>query len=228
MPHATLNLDPGGHNIPTGIAVGPGNEVYVANQPRNCHTRFCYEAAPGNVSVYPAGSDGNAKPSVVIRGHKTKLAYPSAIAVDHSGNIYVANEGPPKCLPGCGCVPIGPASITVYAPDSKGDTRPISTIRGASTELGRPYRITVDSSGNIYVLTFPGVGGFVCFRANKRAGAIEGTGGSVVTTDTNLYASPILIFAAGSNGDVPPIGAIGGPFTGSYGPTGIAIGPSGP
>jgi len=41
-------------------------------------------------------------------------------------------------------------------------------------------------------------------------------------------SGPILIFAAGSHGDVAPIGAIGGPFTGLsfYGSGGIAIGPA--
>lgn len=39
---------------------------------------------------------------------------------------------------------------------------------------------------------------------------------------------PILIFAAGSAGNVAPFATIGGRLTGLYLPEGIAIGPAGP
>jgi hypothetical protein len=49
-------------------------------------------------------------------------------------------------------------------------------------------------------------------------------------TSSNLqYVLSITVYLAGSDGDVPPIGGIGGPFRGldPFGPTGIAVGPSG-
>jgi hypothetical protein len=46
--------------------------------------------------------------------------------------------------------------------------------------------------------------------------------------ERSVDVEPILIFAAGSNGDAAPIGGIGGPFTGLYGLAGIAIGPGEP
>jgi hypothetical protein len=39
---------------------------------------------------------------------------------------------------------------------------------------------------------------------------------------------PILIFAPVSNGDIAPIAALGGPFTGLFDPVAIAVGPAGP
>src|SRR6202035_129076 len=79
----------------------------------------------------------------------------SAIAVDHSGRIYVTNKGPTKCtrVPGgSSCSPNGHGSITVYAHGSSGDGAPTATITGANTGLQFPFGITLDSNGNIYVL----------------------------------------------------------------------------
>ena len=196
----------------------------------SCNRQSCRQTGAANVSVYSAGSDGNAKPSAVLRGLSTGLASPSAIAVDHHGDIYVTNEGPMKCSPySCGCVPTGSGSVTVYAPGSKGDVKPIATISGAKTKLRIPYGIALDSNRNIYVLNATGF-----FLAC--VGFVSGPVATKDLANSNVAAAtayglrgPILIFAAGSSGDTAPIGAIGGPFTGlDFYPEGIAVGPAGP
>src|SRR5215469_8333318 len=74
---------------PADIAVTGGGEIYVANhlggpsKPR----RF----APGVVTIYAAGSNGNVAPTA-IRGVATGLVDPFAIALDSANNIYVAND----------------------------------------------------------------------------------------------------------------------------------------
>jgi hypothetical protein len=214
----------------------------VANQGGvYCNRRSCYQTGPASVAVYPAGSDGNAKPSAVIYGPDTNLASPSAIAVDHRGDIYVTNEGRAECERYFGCYPAGPGSITVYAPGSSGNAKLIATISGADTGLGSPYAITVDWDGNIYVLNLSGenvvAGRVTILPITSNRTVTTNSFGSAAAPDS--YVNPplytkilgaggidvVLIFAAGSNGDVAPIGAIGGPFTGLYGPQGIAIGP---
>ncbi len=231
-PKATLNIDRMGKNRPNGIAVDRSGNLYVANQGvSNCNEQSCFQTIPPSVAFYPSGSDGNADPSVVISGANTNLASPSAVAVDHSGNIYVANDGPAKCVRGCNeCIPVprGPGSVSVYAPGSSGDAVPTATISGPNTGLKYPYEIALDSNGNIYVLNSTHYG-FACAEVVSKSVATRHglpKAGSV----TEQKHGPILIFAPGSNGNVPPIGIIGGPLTGLdyFGSSGIAVGPGGP
>jgi len=136
-----------------------------------------------SVTEYAAGSSGDAAPVANINGGNTKLYSPSGITVDSSGNIYVANPG--SILYAANTSPIVQAvdTITVYSRGSTGNIAPVRTISGALTRLSGLSGIAVDSSGNIYAPSM-GVAG------SKGAG--------------------ILIFAAGSNGNVAPAMSIDG------------------
>jgi len=59
-----------------------------------------------------------------IAGVNTGL-FPTGIALDGAGNIYVANQG----------------SITVYAAGASGNATPIATIAGVNTGLNVPVRL---------------------------------------------------------------------------------------
>ncbi len=56
-----------------------------------------------------------------LKGKLTKMATPAGIALDASGDVYVANSSS--------------NSITVYGPKSKGNAKPIRTIAGPDTGL---------------------------------------------------------------------------------------------
>ncbi|HYB92336.1 MAG TPA: hypothetical protein VEC38_14965 [Candidatus Binataceae bacterium] len=216
-PKATIKIDRGETNVPTGIAVDPGGDLYVANFPGiECDLGSCSQTSTANVTVYPAGSNGNAKPIAAISGPRTGLKFPRAIAVDHDGGTYVGNQGRSKCTP-CGCYPTGPASVTVYSPGSNGDVAPVATISGANTGLGVPYGIALDSKQNIYTLNG---GRFVV-----------GGGGGLCVAMFRETPTPVVAFAADSYGNVAPIGTIGGAFSGLapflLWSGGIAIGPAG-
>jgi secreted PhoX family phosphatase len=84
--------------------------------------------------IFPAGSNRNVAPSATISGGATRLHSPDGIAIDSSGNIYVANDGSDYG---------GVDSITVYPPGSNGNIAPIGTVRGFSTGLTQPALVAL-------------------------------------------------------------------------------------
>ncbi|HLI82174.1 MAG TPA: hypothetical protein VKV03_19435 [Candidatus Binataceae bacterium] len=213
-PMKTISIDASGNDAPTAIAVSPAGALYVANQGViTCNGETCHESGPGSIDIFSARSSGNAKPSAIINGPDTDLAYPSAIAVSNRGNVYVTNLGPPICGE-CGCIPATQGSVSVYASGSEGDSKPVATIEGPHTRLGLPGAIAVDANENVHVLNnvFRGYDvfstsriGFGCFGDFSFASG-----------------APVEVFGAGSNGDTAPIAIIDGPFTAING-TSIAI-----
>ncbi|MGB8413846.1 MAG: choice-of-anchor D domain-containing protein [Candidatus Binatus sp.] len=134
-------------DTPEGIVVDSSLNIYVADDgDGSCD-------GTESVYVYPVGSNGNAGPSATISGGNTGLCYPYGIALDSSGNIYVADEGA--------------ASVFVYPPlaslpsqPNYPNVTPIATISGNQTGLSGPYGIALDSSGNIYVSDYSANGVF--------------------------------------------------------------------
>ena len=140
----------------------------------------------------------------------------------------MTNQGPLKCkcAPGsCSCFNASPGTITVYPPASNGDVTPVATISGPNTGIGSPYGITLDSSGNICVLNDRSVVGTRGKQTKPKKGVVAY---STFEVEYGPKVDPVLIFARGSNGDIAPITALGGPFTGLFGPTAIAVGPTVP
>jgi sugar lactone lactonase YvrE len=90
----------------------------------------------GAVNYYAVGSNGNVAPSAVISGSNTALTLVNGIAVDNSGEIYVANSDT--------------NSIVGFAPGSSGNVTPNVVISGSDTGLASPIGMTIDSAGNIY------------------------------------------------------------------------------
>ena len=156
-------------DAPNGLALDSKGNIYVANEGRTVN-------AGGSITVYPAGSTGNATPSAVITGTTSGVNIPHAVTLDSSGKIYVTNANSSV------------DSVTVYAAGATGNVAPMFTIAGTSTGLSNPNGIAVDLEGNIYVVsnTFP-LTGNVGF---------------------------ILVFPAGSNGNVTPSATITGAATG--------------
>ncbi len=112
---------------PVAIALDSNANIYVANGNTN--------GSQFSVIVYPPFSNGSVVfPSATIIGAATGLVCPRGIAVDSSGNIYVANQG--------ACVG-ATDSITVYPPGSNGNVAPSATITGPNTGLAGPWGLAI-------------------------------------------------------------------------------------
>ena len=89
--------------------------------------------------LVPEWQVAGAAPTATIQGPDTGLTAPTAIAVDSSGNIYVANAD------------YFSPSILVFSAGSNGNATPSITVSGSNTGLDWPGGIAVDSRANIYV-----------------------------------------------------------------------------
>ena len=115
---------------------------------------YVLNSATATITVYSTFNFGvigkttlqNQAPIAIIAGPKTKLKQPVAIAVDASGDIYVANQAGGPVVPGGG---LRQGTITVYPAGSHGDVAPATTIKGSATGLLYPVSIALDSNHDI-------------------------------------------------------------------------------
>ncbi len=132
--HHTAIQFPGIEN-PDGVAVDRKGEIVLADG----------SGLSGGSSIlfFPAGSDGDVRPSAIINGAETGIDWPVGVALDASGNVYLANPGRAGF----------PPAIRIYSAGSNGNVPPIVTISGSNSGLdGRALRgIALDSEENIYV-----------------------------------------------------------------------------
>ena len=190
-PSATISGANTGLDSPGGIALDSSGRIYVTNQ----------GSIYGNldsITVYAPGSNGNAVPSSSAAA--AGLDYPLGIALDSSGNIYVANDGSTE----------GNAdTITVYQPPPN-DGSPKATI-SSGTGIAAPAGVAIDSSGNIYVTnegsTIGGVDSVTVYPPASYANVPPSA--TIVGTNTGL-AVPFGT-AANSNGNLYVANSAGGP-----------------
>ena len=143
-----------------------GGSIYVSN---------AGQEAPGPgaaVFVFPQSANGPSTPTRKISGPSSQLVAPQGIAVDNSGNIYVADStGGPN----------GNGQVDIYAPNSNA---PLRTLGGQLSQIDQPTGIAVDSQGDVFV-------------AND-AGSVGGTGSLLEFAPGAGYnTAPIFVYGNG-------------------------------
>lgn len=185
---------------------------------------------PSAVLFFARNANGNVSPAGEISGAKTMLDEPTGLAMDASGNIYVANIN---------------NAITVYASGAEGNIAPIRTIAGDKTKLNGPAGLTVDPHGRLYVAD-NGSNTLTVYSPNARGNVapvrtIAGSNtnlyspwGLAFDSQANLYVANddpntgwVTVYAPGSKGDATPERTIKGSATKFEGPAGLAVNASG-
>jgi sugar lactone lactonase YvrE len=179
---------------PSGVAVDAAGNVYIADT--NTH-RVRKIGTDGTISTIAGttvgGFSGDGCPAT-----SAQLAYPSGVAVDAAGNIYIAdhlNQRVRKIGTGGTITTIAGTGVNGFS----GDGGPAT-----SAELYDPRGVAVDAAGNVYIAD----------SGNSRGRKI-GTDGTITTI-------------AGDGGQ-QGFGGDGGPATSAQlnGPQGVAVDPAG-
>jgi DNA-binding beta-propeller fold protein YncE len=100
------------------------------------------EIQPPSITVFAKGAHSDVVPVRVIRGSRTQLNWPTALAVHPDrGELFVANDTT--------------HAVTVYRTDANGDVTPIRVLRGPRSQIMNPTGVAVDLKNNeLWVANF--------------------------------------------------------------------------
>jgi hypothetical protein len=215
----------------TGVTVDGLGNIFVAD------TTNTNRDPGGHIAIFKPGRHGNVAPARRIGGAAANLHSPSGIAVDSSGNLYVADS-----CQGYSCA----GDVQVFAAGSKGNVASIRRIAGSATGLASPEGIALDAAGNLYIANVStntitvyaagASGNAPPLRTIRGAEtlldypmglAVDGAGYLYVGTgdsdeDPGTHI-PVLVFAPNAHGDAAPRAVIKVRGNGLAVPSGVAI-----
>ncbi len=136
----------------------------------------------GTVTWYSVSANGGAPASHTISGALTTLGCPTGVYINPAGVIYVADP----------CSTHGVASIDVFAAGAVGNVAPSAWIGGAATTISSPQGLSIDSSGDIWVIdaNTPSVDEFASVALGSGQNNFAPTG--VITSAS--FSAPLEIY----------------------------------
>lgn len=126
---------------PNAIAVGPTGNLYIADSSNN----DVEEVTPDGTLSVLAGTGRYGQPTPGPTS-QSSLDEPDGVAVDNSGNVYIADAGASAVI--LKVTPAGRLSVIAGMLHRHGQPTPGPATRSA---LGGPFSVTADSAGNVYI-----------------------------------------------------------------------------
>jgi len=175
-------------NQPYAVAVGSGGDLYVSDTDNNLIRKVTPQ---GVVTTLAGGANGG---SVDGNGTAALFRSPSGIAIDSSGNLYVADTGNNsirKITPAGVVTTLAGTEGTATTADEVGAISPSGSTdgTGAGASFSQPTGLAIDSAGNLFVtdlgnetirkVTAAGVVTTVAGKAGQ-PGATDGTGSAAL------------------------------------------------
>jgi len=215
-------------------------ELYRCSTANQIFPGHMYVSTQGGfILVFAGNLSGtlNVAPLATIAGSNTGLSNPLGIALDSSGQIYVANNN----SSGNG--------VSVFAANPSGTLNevPVATIVGSNTAMNNPSGIGLDSAGKVYVANDSGTNTITVYAASP-SGTLNEAPVATITGSNTLINQPegigfdstgriytgnnapsIQVFAASPSGTLneAPLAMITGSNTGLGVNYGIAVDSSG-
>ncbi|HWC95989.1 MAG TPA: IPT/TIG domain-containing protein [Candidatus Sulfopaludibacter sp.] len=171
---------------PSGMAIDASGNIYIADTSNNAIRKIA--AATGIITTIAGttspGYNGDNGPAI-----KAQLKNPVAVAVDPSGNIYIADSGNHVIRKVSGAI------ITTVAgngtPGFSGDGGKAFPL----AQLNNPKGVAVDSAGNVYIsdtnnarIRVVSTSGIITTIAGNNSFAYAGDGGAALSASLNFPA----------------------------------------
>jgi sugar lactone lactonase YvrE len=163
---------------PSGVAVDSNGNVYVADQAANTIRKI----TPGGVTTTLAGSPG-VSGSADGTGSAARFNIPVGVAVDSSGNVYVADTSNETIRK------ITPAGVVTTIAGTVGTSGTLDGT-GTAAQFSTPTSLAVDGSGNIYVVDQTDD----TIRKVTSGGVVTTIAGSVVTAGATNGSGSVARF----------------------------------
>jgi trimeric autotransporter adhesin len=155
-------------NYPYGVAVDTSGNVFIADSYNHRIRKATY--ATGSSGYYVSTFAGNGNAGFGIGGDggaatSSSLYYPSGVAVDLSGNVYIADTSNNRVR----MISASTQIITTLAGNGVGRYSGSFVYYPKSASINSPYGISVDISGNVY---FAEQGSYVIRKIEARNGTM--------------------------------------------------------
>ena len=179
---------------PTGVAVDNADNLYIAD--RNNHRILKVDVTGTIDAVAGTGESGFSGDNGAAA--TAQLSYPSGVAVDGAGNLYIADTG----------------NVSIRKVDSTGTLTTVTDARGYNPSIG----VAVDGAGNLYIADthrirkVDATGTITTVAGASDISSYAGDGGPAAVLELTYTAHDMAPFAR-DMGYVDKAGKVKSPFT---------------